>query len=691
LTRLWSALAGIALLVAMAAYVGIPSAAATRRPGALPVTQDGITIESVAGGGTGTSGPLTVVLSAPSGESISSVAAQLSYGTTTVNSGPLAFQTNNADGSETWSTQGALEAPPGSYTVSLTATDSGGDTLTNYTVPGVTIAYLMQPTISNFSASSSTVDFDHQTVTFSGTVTGMLDGVTYQPTDQPLAISEVGTGAPSPSLIETDNNDGNFSYPMSFVPLSVQNGTEVQVEVLATATVAGGTTSILGPIMVDQDSIQVTANTSAPSVPTGGQLTVSGTVSYQPQAGGDETAEGVAVEVEAPGQTGDPLATGTTGSNGSYSLTFSPGASGTYNVYAGDLPEGIQAYPDALYFSGAGTSFTVAIRNPVSLGSWQPAIDYSNDQITGSVCVSPAIAATAAASEIQYAPNVGGPWSSFGTLSPTQGTSPDCAVGGTPGILMGGTFAVPVAAGFYQVSFPGSPSLLPSVSSAVYVANSVTVTDWRPTINAEGYLSGSACVAPVAAIGQSLEVVWSTNSKSTSWYPLGKVGRALGGRPCSANGLPGATVTVSSLKALEPGAYYELWFLGTSTLLFAESPYVYVSRDLTRITNLIVHPTRLRRGGKLTISGRLWQNDRGWKAYGSRRVEVVFLTPHQRLVNIQVVVKTNRSGWFTTTFADNHGTTHWAVQYMANGDPTHYDCTSNEVLVTVVRLKAIQS
>jgi hypothetical protein len=680
-TRLWSALAGIALLVAVAAYVAMPSAAATKRPGALPVTEDGITIQSVTGGGTGTSTPLAVVLSAASGDYITSVSATLTYGTTTVGPVDLVLQTASGVEPETWSTATALEAPPGSYTVSLTATDSGNDMFSG-TVPGVTLSYLMVPTISNFSASSSTVDFDHQTVTFSGTVTGMLDGVTYQPTDQPLAISELGTGAPSPSLIETDDNDGNFSYSMSFVPLSVQNGTEVQVEVLATATVAGGTTSILGPIMVNQDSIQVTANTSAPSVPTGGQLTVSGTVSYQPGAGGDETAEGVAVEVEAPGQTGDPLATGTTGSNGSYSLTFSPSASGTYYVYAGDLPEGIQAYNDALYFSGGGTSFQVAIRNPVSLASWQPSIEETNDQITASVCVSPATAATAAASMIEYAPNVGGPWLPLGTLSSTQGTNPDCNVAGAPGILMGGTFPVPAAAAFYQASFPGTPSLLPGTSNAVYLANSVTLANWHLAVNADGIMSGSVCVAPAAAAGSNLTIDYAP-SNNGPWYLVGPVNLGPGYRACLANGLPGVEVPVSR-HAPRPSGWYRVSSAETSTLLPTLSSTVAVSRFLTRITNLTVNPRSLRHRGKLTISGRLWQDIRGsWRGYGSRRVEVIFEAPHQKN-NYGVIARpeTSRSGWFTATVTDS-GTGYWAAQYLAVSDSTHYVCSTGNVLVRV--------
>jgi hypothetical protein len=683
-TRLWSALAAIALVVALAlAYLAMPSAAATRRPGTLPVTQDGITIQSVTGGGTGTSMPLTVVLSAPSGDSIASVTDVVltsAAGNTTIDAPNLVLAPGSTSGDEpeTWVTPGPLEAPPGSYTVSLTATDSADDMFSG-TVPGVTLSYLMVPTIT-LSANPGTVDFENQTVTLSGTVSGTLDNVTQQLVDTPLAISEVGTGAPSPVVIETDGN-GNFTYPMPLVPL-YQTGTDVQVEVLATAQVAGGTTSTAGPIMVAADPIQVTANTSAPSVPTGGQLTVTGTVSYQPQAGGEQTAEGVAVEIEAPGQTGDPLASGSSGSNGSYSLTFTPGASGTYEVYAGDLPEGTQAYPDALYFSGGGTSFQVAIRNPVSLASWQPSIDENDDQITASVCVSPPSAATAAASVIQDAPNVGGPWSSFGTLSSTQGTSPDCNVAGAPGILMGGTFPVPAAEGFYQVSFPGSPSLLPAVSSAIYVANSVTVADWRPTVSDEGKLSGSACVAPVAAIGQGLEVLRSATTKGP-WYLVGKIGPAAGGRPCRANGLPGATVTVSGLQA-RPSAYYWVWFPGSSTLLPDLSSGVYVSRIQTKITNLTVDPRRLRHSGKLTISGRLWQDVRGgWKAYGDRRVEVIFELPHQKNSYTPIArPETNRSGWFTATVTDS-STGYWAAEYLAIGDSTHYVCSTGNVLVIV--------
>jgi hypothetical protein len=689
-TRLWSALAGIALVVALAlAYLAMPSAAATRRPSALPVTQDGITIQSVTGGGTGASQPLTVVLSAPSGDSIASVTDVVltsADGNTTIDAPDLVLANGSTSGDEpeTWVTPSSLEAPPGSYTVSLTATDSAGDMFSG-TVPGVTLSYLMVPTISISASTSSvianTVDFENPTVTVSGTVSGMLDNVTEQLADTPLAISEVGTDAPSPVVIDTDGS-GNFTYPMQFVPL-YQSGTTVQVEVLTTAQVAGGTTSTAGPIMVAPDPIQVTANTSAPSVPTGGQITVSGTAVYQPQAGGQpDNADGVPVEIEAPGQIGNPLASGTVGYNGSYSLTFSPSATGTYDVYAGDLPEGIQAYNDALYFSGGGTSFQVAIRNPVSLASWQPSIDETNDQITASVCVSPASAATAAASMIQYAPNFGGPWLPLGTLASTQGTSPDCNVAGAPGILMSGTFPVPAAAAFYQASFPGTPSLLPGASNAVYLANSVTLANWHMAVNADGILSGSICVAPAAAAGSNLTIDYAP-SNNGPWYLVGPLNLAAGYRTCLADGLPGVEVPVSR-HAPYPSGWYRVSSAETRTLLPTMSSTVAVSRFLTRITNLTVDPRSLRHRGKLTISGRLWQDIRGsWKAYGDRRVEVIFEPPHSRnLYSVIARPETSRSGWFTATVTDS-GTGYWAAQYLAVSDSTHYVCSTGNVLVRV--------
>ena len=671
--RLWSALAAICLLAVSGLAGAIaPAALASPRPNSAPVTQDNITIYQVNGGGSGFSSPLSVGLTAPT--DITAVSAELIpvAGGSTIDAGTLSFVTGSGSlTGGTWETAAAVVAPPGAYTVSLSAADSGGDSFSNFAAG--TVSYLIQPDIT-ISADRSTADFDHQTVTFSGTVTGTWpDGSTGPLADQSLQISEQANGAPAPVTIHT-LADGSYEYAMQIVP--VYQTVDVFTEVVGTATVAD-TVSVDVPINVVQDTLQVTASPAAVTVSSGGQVTVTGTASYLPQG---ETAyvpaPGVAVEVERMGVTGNPAVSGTTASDGTYSLTFTPAASGTYEVYAGDLPEGSPAYPDAPYFTRGEAPVAVTIQNPVSFTSFEASIDAS-DQLTASVCVSPAAAATTAATTLQYATNAGGPWTSLGPLSALS-SSPDCNLATAPGISMTAVLPVPVAAGYYRVSFPGASSYLPGTSSALFLTNSVTLADWQAKVSALAVLSASVCVVPGAAASQGLTVQYASTVKGP-WQALGPMNSSASDTTCTAAGGEGIRLT-ASLPAQLPAAYYRVSFTGNTTMAPAVSSAVLAARIVTRITNLKVHPGKVRRGGKLTVSGRLWQYVRGWKAYGQRRVEIILEFAHKHKWYYIARPKSSRSGWFKATFVDP-GSAHWAALYV--GDATHYASTTKTIYVAV--------
>jgi len=672
-TRIWSALAAICVLAASALAGALaPAALASPRPDNPPVTQDNITIYQVNGGGDGNSNPLSVGLSAPT--DITAVSAELipAAGGATIDAGSLSFVTGSGSlTGGTWATAAAVVAPPGAYTVSLSAADAGGDSFSGFSAG--TVSYLIQPLIT-VNADRSTVDFDHQTVTFSGTVTGTWpDGSTGPLADQAIQLNEEAPGAPGPVTVTT-LADGSYQYAMQFVP--IYQTTDVSVDVLGSATVAD-TCCNEYPITVLPDAIELTASPAVVTVAQGSQVTVTGTASYQPQGSTAYlAAPGVAVEVELAGQTGNPAASGTTEPGGSYSLTFTPAATGTYEVYAGDIPEGPPAYPDAQYFTRGEAPVAVTIQNPVTFTSFEASIDAS-DQLTASVCVSPAAAATTAATTLQYATNAGGPWTPLGALSP-QASSPDCDLASAPGISMTAVLPVPVAAAYYRVSYPGTTGFLPGTSSAVFLQNSVTLADWHATVSAVAVLSASVCVAPAAAASQGLTVQYATTVKGP-WQLLGPMKSSATDTTCTDAGRDGVVVT-AKLPVVLAAAYYRVSFTGNTTMAPAVSPAVLAARIVTRVTNLKVHPGKVRRGGKLTVSGRLWQYVRGWKAYGRRRVEIILEFAHQHKWYYIARPKSSRSGWFKATFVDP-GSAHWAALYV--GDATHYASTTKTIYVAV--------
>ncbi len=667
MTRLRSAVASLA--VAAALLIGIPTAFAAPPP----ITQDNITIYQVSGGGNGTSGPLSVGLSAPTG--ITSVSAELvpAAGGSTIDAGHLGFLAGSGSlTGGTWQTAGPIVASPGGYTVKLSAADSGGDSFTDFAAG--TVSYLIQPLVT-ITADRSTADFDHQTVIISGTVDGTWpDGSTGPLAGQSLQIREEACCGASLVSIHT-TTDGSYQYALQFVPLD--QTVDVQSEVPGSATVAD-TSSPEYPITVLPDPVQVTAGAAPAVVSSGGVVTVTGTASYQPQGkSGYARAPNIPVEIELPGQSGEAAATGTTKSDGSYSLSFSPAAGGTYDVYAGDLPEGTGTYPVSGYFTGSPAAVRVTVRDPVSFGSWQAQLTAA-DQLSTSACLIPA-AASAGPVTVQYAASASGPWSSLGSML-AQDSEPDCSVSGTPGILVAGTLAVPLATGYYRAAFPGS-STLPA-----------------------GHQRSSDCPEPchsdlLACIGQrtrravciGVRYSLSGRQSATDGAVLRRTARPVAQPWCDAG-------------HVKPTILQRCWHRRHDCDCYLPCPAgrCLLPRQLRwqhRVAAGNEHsgegvanphpdhqpdgPPRPRAARRQAHGpGRLWQYVRGWKAYRGRGVEIIFSFARQHKWYFVSVPRTNRSGWFQATFADP-GSAHWSAQYA--GDRTHYASTARAVIYVPVR------
>jgi hypothetical protein len=220
-------------------------------------------------------GSLSIELESTTPVVPSSISAQLSASGTnvlTVSDFDLTGGSNTGGTVTTWTVATPItvaQLPLGTYTIGVSASDTGGDTAS--VSDAGTLAYLIQPTIT-LAASPSTVSYG-QTLTFSGTVTGLYPDGSEQPVaDQPVTISANAPAA-------TTDSSGNFSVSVQAGPATLFSAKSFDAEV-DTATVARAFSNS-ADITIAPDPIQLTAQLSSNAVSYGTAVTVSGQISFE--------------------------------------------------------------------------------------------------------------------------------------------------------------------------------------------------------------------------------------------------------------------------------------------------------------------------------------------------------------------------------------------------------------------------
>jgi len=260
-------LAACGILATAALVVGLTATAADASSGIITVVSAGSPASSV--------GSLSVELESTTPVVPSSISAQLSAGGTsvlTVNDFTLTAGSNTGGTITTWTVATPItvsQLPLGTYTIGVSASDTGGDT-TDVADAG-TLAYLIQPTIS-LAASPTAVSYG-QTLTFSGTVTGLYPDGSEQPVaDQPVTIS-----ANTPAA--TTDSSGNFTVSVQAGPATLFNVTRFDAEI-DTATVARAVSNS-ADITIVPDPVRLSAQLSSDAVSYGTPVTASGQISFE--------------------------------------------------------------------------------------------------------------------------------------------------------------------------------------------------------------------------------------------------------------------------------------------------------------------------------------------------------------------------------------------------------------------------
>jgi hypothetical protein len=442
-----------AICVALAATATLGSLAVGGLPAqaASADTDPGITIVSVSSPG-GNVGQLTVVTESAS--PITSLTVHLVQGSTDLTVSDFNLP-GTGTGQQTYVVQNPLTStdptsadflPPGTYAATVDASDTAGDP--DPQASAGQFPFLIQPTVT-LAESPASINYGHQTVTFSGAATGVWPGAT---TAQPLPqvrLSIDGPGGPS----TTTDAGGDFTVAAKVTPGSFQ-------AVIPSTPAIAGSGSALVQVSGTTDPVALTAALAKKTVRYNQTDSVSGTVTYQPDpvdpAGPFVPLAGTTVTIQGSAPGSKPITT-VTNASGDFTATLpKQTATGTWTVSAGGGPLLEQQQKTLTLHVQLPTAFRQV---SISLNAFR--------QLSIKACLnvtSPggSEVATDPSVTLQYARSAKGPWKKLQTVKPLNGIE-YCKSGPT---IWQSTATAPVANGYYRLSFAGNSGLESASGSA---------------------------------------------------------------------------------------------------------------------------------------------------------------------------------------------------------------------------------
>lgn len=343
---------------------------------------------------------------------------------------------------------GPGQLPPGTYTMTVTATDSTADT--DADLPAGTLSFVWASPV--LTGSATPVSY-HQDQTVSGHLTAVAPG---DPTGrqagvggEPVYLIDTGTGASQ--QIATTGSDGTYA---ASVPLTTDSYVVTVSPDAANGVPSVSSAPFTPTVITDQTRLQE-VTVRPPDLVYGKTGIMTGTAQYQDGAGSWVSLGGSSVQITV-GQS-QPV-TVPTGPNGSFSFTM-PGSEGT--------SWGVTAGGTALLGQSQQTgSIHVAVPISVTFGAALSTLGV----ISASGCVrvtvpyfSPPGRGTAI--EVQYAPGKSGPWKSLGILPIGTATSKSCR--GLNETYFKGALTARLASAYYRADYPGDINFQHAVSGTV--------------------------------------------------------------------------------------------------------------------------------------------------------------------------------------------------------------------------------
>jgi hypothetical protein len=445
----------------VAAALSAAAAAAVFAGTAAPVQAQSGSITVQAGSPPTSAGSLSVGLTTADGDDISAFTAHIltASGTDVLDLPESDFTlASGTEAAGTWTINTPITTSQlllGTYTVTIDAADDGGGSVTG--ADAGQLAFLIQPAVT-LAANPAALGYGAASTTLSGTVTGLLpDGSTSPLAGQQVEITDSSDNA---QTTQTDSA-GNFSMSTSDASTF-------------TATVRGSTlaTASSAPVTVAASTAptDLTATVSTAQVTFGQQVTVTGTLTYQPGASPEGLA-GVSVVVLAPGY--PDLSVPVTDSSGNFTSTFTATQSGPVQVYFNNATyQQGGSYPYLAPAQAATDPITVSL--PTSLTRFSAKVATSGTlSVSGCLGVTGIPASSSLSVEgsitIQYATRRSGPWRRLGTITHTTASAGATCGVATAEASFRGAFAARLPRAYYRASFAprSDASWLASVSSPV--------------------------------------------------------------------------------------------------------------------------------------------------------------------------------------------------------------------------------
>lgn len=459
-----ASLAGFAFL-AVAAEPAHAAPAASAAAAASPIVIDAVSSPVAE------SGLLSIQLEAPSAISITAV--NIDSGsvveTSILGSGFTLTSGSNQNGVWTVSSPIPQNAMPfGTYQVTVTATDSGGDSLSNGLAPE-SFFFGLDPSVT-LSASTTTLSYSQQSVTFSGQVTADdPDSNVVVVPDQTVSIEGDG----GDSFTATTDNSGDFSVSAAPALTSQAGLAESFSADIAPSTTTQPASSAGVTLTAQIDPVQVSVSLSTSTAKFGAPVKLSGTALYQ--SGGiwlpltDSTIDVTGSDFYSDASVG-PLSASTDGSGAfSVSLPAQPTTTWTANpapspyLSTTSQPGSVLPNSAVLTVSLPTTAADLHLRyNPIGQLAASACLDLSS-----AVTSFPDLSPPSGTLSLQYAASRSGPWHTLGALG-----------AGSQACSHGTAFrkvynSAPLSA-YFRVSYGGQVLYEPTVSSAVHAATART-------------------------------------------------------------------------------------------------------------------------------------------------------------------------------------------------------------------------
>jgi hypothetical protein len=436
----------------------IPAASAAQ-------AQDTVTINSV----TSSVSPGQIYVSVTSTTALTTLNVNVMSGSTvalalTISDFTLETGGTNTDGTYELTTNHTMAQLPdyGTYTLDVSAADSGGGTASN---DSTSLDWLLQSTVT-ISASETTFTYNSPSITFSGALSLFNpDGTAASSTllsGQTLDL----TGGPAEQPVVTGTG-GAYSITVS------QPSDQTYYSVIVNATTTQ--TSAMSPqiyVQAQQDPAIVTASVSATQLNYGQTLTITGTATYNPGSGYVPLANSSVQLYGGPYYDSTaPFMTATTNAAGQYTFSFKDDGTDEWYVYAGGVPG--DSFLDLLLSQALAITKSVNVAIPVRItalrGSLSP---FAVLTLTGCLGAGGSAFPPALSLQAQYATKTSGPWHTLRTVHGLSGTS--CGSGSTLGQTFKYQVPVVLASAYYRLSYAGSADYEPAASGVLHEAKIVT-------------------------------------------------------------------------------------------------------------------------------------------------------------------------------------------------------------------------